>query len=317
MQADPALHDSRIAVQSVHQGVVLLGGTAQTLSDHLRAVALTASVPGVRQVTSEVQSPDTLADAEIWREPTPQQPSAMDGMGAAARDLWITSATKMRLLADSRTPALDIHVDTRAGVVTLFGMVPSQEARAAAEADAHTVRGVQSVVNDLQVVARAEQAAVQARDEELSQAVQTAFATPAFKNITVMVQNGVVRLTGTVPTGAQRPDAAVVARAILAYAPSGTTGPRPPRTNRACAPRQQEVSGQAGRHDRETDRCSKVRLLGMRHRAAQPPCDRMRGDHGAHKENSYGWQERQDQGRIKEAVGSTDNDRLKREGSGM
>jgi osmotically-inducible protein OsmY len=30
----------------------------------------------------------------------------------------------------------------------------------------------------------------------------------------VMVQNGVVRLTGTVPTGAQRLEAAVVARAI-------------------------------------------------------------------------------------------------------
>jgi hypothetical protein len=99
----------------------------------------------------------------------------MDGLGAAARDLWITSATKMRLLADSRTPALDIHVDTRAGVVTLFGMVPSQEARAAAEADAHTVSGVQRVVNDLQVVARAEQAAVQARDEELARAVKQAF----------------------------------------------------------------------------------------------------------------------------------------------
>jgi pantothenate synthetase len=106
------------------------------------------------------------------------------------------------------------HVDTRAGVVTLFGMVHSQEARAAAEADAHTVSGVQSVVNDLQVVARAEQAAVQARDDELAQAVQTAFATPAFKDITVEVQNGVVRLTGTVPTGAQRLEAAVVARAI-------------------------------------------------------------------------------------------------------
>jgi len=214
LQADPALHDSRIAVQSVHQGVVLLAGRAKTLSDHLHAVALVASVPGVQRVASEIQSPDTLADAEIWRDPTPQQPSATDGLGAAARDLWITSATKMRLLADSRTPALDIHVDTRAGVVTLFGMVPSQEARAAAEADAHTVSGVQSVVNDLQVVARAEQAAVQARDDELAQAVRTAFATPAFKNITVVVHNGVVRLTGTIPTGAQRLEAAVVARAI-------------------------------------------------------------------------------------------------------
>ena len=193
---------------------MLLAGTAKTLSDHLHAVALVASVPGVQLVASEIQSPDTLADAEIWREPTPQQPSVTDGLGAAARDLWITSATKMRLLADSRTPALDIHVDTRAGVVTLFGMVPSPEARSAAEADARMVHGVQSVVNDLQVVARAEQAAVQARDEELVRAVQTAFATPAFKHITVMVQNGVVRLTGTVPTGEQRLEAAVVARAI-------------------------------------------------------------------------------------------------------
>ena len=74
--------------------------------------------------------------------------------------------------------------------------------------------GVQSVVNDLQVVARAEQAAVQARDDELAQAVQTAFATPAFKTITGEVHNGVVRLTGTIPTGAQRLEAAVVARAI-------------------------------------------------------------------------------------------------------
>lgn len=215
LQADPALQNSHIAVQSAHQGSVLLGGTAQTLSDHLHAVALVASVPGVRQVTSEVQSPDTLADAEIWREPTSQQPSAAAGVGAAARDLWITSATKMRLLVDSRTPALDISVDTRAGVVTLFGIVSSQEARAAALADAQQVTGVQSVVNALQVVARAQQAAVQARDEDLTRAVQTAFAPHAFnKDITVEVKNGVVRLMGTVPTGVQRLEAAVIARAL-------------------------------------------------------------------------------------------------------
>ena len=212
--ADASLKSSHISVQSVNKGVVLLGGTAKTLSAHLRAIEVVAIMPGVHRVASEVQSPDTLADAEIWREHTPQQPSATDGEGAAARDLWITSATKMRLLADSRTPALDIQVDTRAGVVTLFGMVSSQEARAAAEADARMVSGVQSVVNDLQVVAPAEQAAVQARDEELARAVQTAFATPALQDITVAVKNSVVRLTGTVPTGAQRLEAAVVARAI-------------------------------------------------------------------------------------------------------
>ena len=63
-------------------------------------------------------------------------------MGEAASDMWITSATKMRLLADPRTPALDINVDTRAGIVTLFGIVPSQDAKAAAADDARKVSGV-------------------------------------------------------------------------------------------------------------------------------------------------------------------------------
>lgn len=214
LQADASLHASRIIVRSVHEGVVLLVGTARTLSDHLHAVALAADVPGVQQVASEVQGPTTLADTEIWHEPASSQLGAMNGFGATVRDLWITSAIKMRLLADSRTPALDINVDTWAGVVTLFGMVPSQEARAAAEADANAVSGVHRVVNDLQVVAHADQAAVQARDEELVQAVQTAFAPPDFQGITVAVQNGLVRLTGTVRSGAKRLEAAVVARAI-------------------------------------------------------------------------------------------------------
>ena len=71
LQADPSLKSSQIAVQSVNKGVVLLGGTAKTLSAHLRAIEVVASMPGVRRVASEVQSPETLADAEIWREPTP------------------------------------------------------------------------------------------------------------------------------------------------------------------------------------------------------------------------------------------------------
>jgi osmotically-inducible protein OsmY len=215
LQADPSLQDSRISVQSVNKGVVLLTGTAKTLSAHLRAVAVVAGMPGVQRVASEVQSPDTLADAEIWREPTPQPPTSKEyGMGDAARDMWITSATKMRLLADPRTPALDINVDTRAGIVTLFGIVPTQEAKAAAAAEARKVSGVTRVVNELQVVASARQAAVKVRDEELEGAVKKAFDAHDFKDITVKVKNGVVRLTGTVPTGTRRLEAAVLARSI-------------------------------------------------------------------------------------------------------
>jgi osmotically-inducible protein OsmY len=212
LQVDPALLDSHMAVQSVHQGVVLLGGTATTLSTHLYVVAGVASAPGVQQVASEVQSPNTLGAAEVWREPTPHQTSTAYSVGEAASDMWITSATKMRLLADSQTPALAIHVDTLRGIVTLFGMVPSEAAKAAAAAAAFAVSGVQSVVNDLQVVESAPQPTVQGHDKELARVVKKAFATPAFKDITVDVENGVVRLTGTVSTGAQRLAAAVIAR---------------------------------------------------------------------------------------------------------
>ena len=214
LRGDPSLRDSQIAVQSVNQGVVQLAGTAPTLSAHRRAVEVVARVPGVRRVASEVHSPDTLADAEIWREPTPHQPREAYGVREAASDMWITSETKMRLLADSQTPALDINVDTQAGVVTLFGIVPSQNAKTAAAADARQVSGVKRVVNDLQVVASAKQAAVKARDEELARAVQQAFEPAAFKDISVEVKNGVVRLTGTVVSGAQRLEASMAARAI-------------------------------------------------------------------------------------------------------
>jgi len=214
LQADPSLKSSHISVQSVNKGVVLLGGTAQTLSAHLRAIEVVALMPGVHRVASEVQSPQTLADAEIWRESTPPPPSEEHGMWDTASDMWITSATKMRLLADSQTPALDINVDTWGGVVTLFGIVPSQEAKAAAEADAHKVSGVKHVENELQVVASARQAAGQVRDDELEREIKVAFNTPDLKDISIEVKNGVVRLTGTIPTGARRLEAAVAARAI-------------------------------------------------------------------------------------------------------
>jgi len=199
----------------VNKGVVLLGGTAKTLSAHLHAIEEVASMSGVQRVASEVQSPEILADAEIWRETTPPASGEEHGMWETASDMWITAATKMRLLADSQTPALDINVDTWAGVVTLFGIVPSHEAKAAAEADARKVSGVKRVENELQVVASVKQAAGQVRDEELEHDVKKALDTAAFTDITVDVKNGVVRLTGTIPTGERRLEAVRTARAVL------------------------------------------------------------------------------------------------------
>lgn len=208
------LKNSDIEVQSVNDGVVLLKGKAATVSDHLRALELARAVPGVRQVKTEVTSPDKLADAEIQRE-RDQPEAGTHGIGQAAKDIYITSATKMRLLADEKTPATDINVDTRDGVVTLFGIVNSEDAKRAAEADARQVSGVRTVHNELQVVAKAKQERVEARDDDLQKEIARRLKQRddmTGSNVDVDVKNGVARLTGKVESDDQRLAAAVTAR---------------------------------------------------------------------------------------------------------
>jgi hyperosmotically inducible protein len=211
---DKALTDSDIDVESVNQGVVLLEGSATSVSDHLRALELARKVPGVRQVKTQVTSPNEIADEEIRKE---RREAAGDVPSEPVSDAWITSAVKMRLLANSETPALDINVDTMNGAVTLFGIVPTAAAKAAAEAEARKANGVKSVQNELQVVAARAQEAVEAKDDEITRRVNAAMQErEAFRdaNIDVEVKNGVVRLTGAVPNESVRLAAAVAARGV-------------------------------------------------------------------------------------------------------
>ena len=212
LKRDKSLADSSISVQSVNDGVVLLAGKAATVTDHLRAIEDAGRVPGVRRVASEIQSPDKLADDEIWRS----EQAKVDkdrGVTDSADDLRVTAATKLRLIADSQTPALDINVDTRDGVVTLFGIVPSAASKKAAEDDARKVSGVKRVVNELQVVPSAARERVEAKDDDLKRSVEQAIAgRDDLKDVDVEVKNGVVRLTGTVPRAEDRLRAAITAR---------------------------------------------------------------------------------------------------------
>ena len=214
LKNEPALSDSSIGVQSVNKGVVLLSGKANTLTDHLAAVEIAAAVPGVRDVATEIESPNALADNEIWKDTKTNEPASPGGtVTGTAKDLWITSATKMMLLTDATVPALDVNVDTRNGVVTLFGVVPSQEAKSVAEADAKKVAGVQRVVNDLQVVPESKQEAVSASDDDTQKRLSAALKEHSDLNdLGVEVKNGVARLTGSVDSGSDRLEAVVIAR---------------------------------------------------------------------------------------------------------
>jgi len=212
LDADPALRDSKIEVKSVNSGVVLLDGTAETLTAHLDALEVARTVTGVKRVASEIESPDALADDEIWRDAKSDPKTTAS---SAATDAWITTAAKIRLMADAVTPAFDINVDTRGGVVTLFGTVPTEAARRTAEAEVRKIDSVKSVENELQIVPQVSAAPVERQDERVKDAIEKRLEARedlSDAGIDVEVANGVARLTGSVRSQSDRLTALTVAR---------------------------------------------------------------------------------------------------------
>ena len=213
LKRDKALSGSGIEVKSVNEGVVVLAGEAKTLSAHHRAIEDARAVPGVRQVASEIRSPDELGDAEIWDGG--EHASTTEEMKSAASDVWITTKVKVRLMAEPGLSPIGVNVDTRAGVVTLFGTVPTQDLKVRATAQARDVAGVKGVENELQVVPDVAAKRVKAKDQQVLEAVrQRLGARDSLEDadIDVAVENGVVRLTGTVATQRDRLTALTVAR---------------------------------------------------------------------------------------------------------
>ena len=66
-------------------------------------------------------------------------------------DLILAAVVRDRIQEDLDAAASRIRVTSRAGVVTLAGVVPSEEERAQSEAAAEDVDGVHQVVNALRV----------------------------------------------------------------------------------------------------------------------------------------------------------------------
>jgi hyperosmotically inducible protein len=223
--ADHALVGSNVRVTSVKDGLVTVDGVTPTMTAHTRALQTAFRVPGVVGVRTEIDSPDVLSDAEMFArsEPTSPTPSASaeskakPSVGGTVQDLWITTAAKLRLIGNDKTPALDINVDTENGEVTLFGIVPSEAARAAAETETKAIDGVVRVRNELEVVPARIKEQVQAADGELQTAIEKRIeAQPDLEDddIDVEVSNGVARLSGTVESGADRLVALTCARAV-------------------------------------------------------------------------------------------------------
>ena len=119
-------------------------------------------------------------------------------------------------MASSRTPALDVNLDTSDGIVTLFGVVPSSQARQAAAETVRSVGGVVSVRNELQIITKANEERVAEKDDVVQASIKKRLeARPELGDaeIHVEVSNGVARLTGRVESHGDRLTAVTVARA--------------------------------------------------------------------------------------------------------
>ena len=141
-------------------------------------------------------------------------------------DAATTSAVKSALALNKQLSSLDIHVDSTnnpgmsGNDVTLTGQVPAEDDKRVAEEIARSTKGVSSVVNNLEVVPKAQAANPEKQyvpDLEIRAAVlQSILNNPSLKTqqIKVDVYNGEVRLTGSVQSSTQKADAESAARAI-------------------------------------------------------------------------------------------------------
>lgn len=73
-------------------------------------------------------------------------------LGEITDDASITSSINASYVKDSQVSALDINVDTRRGVVTLYGSVDSQAVASRAVEIARSTKGVKQVISKLTVV---------------------------------------------------------------------------------------------------------------------------------------------------------------------
>jgi hyperosmotically inducible periplasmic protein len=130
---DPVTKAGQIDVET-YRGVVQLAGVVDSQEAKARAVELARAVSGVQEVRNDLR----VGDAD-------------QSVGQTIDDGVITTQVKAKLIADSRTDAYKINVDTQGGVVQLNGFVDNDEAKRTAGEVARSVSGVREVDNDLEI----------------------------------------------------------------------------------------------------------------------------------------------------------------------
>ena len=193
LRHDMRVDSARLTVD-VTGGIVLLSGTVPSYAQKVTAGEITRRMKGVVGIENNL----VVSFAH---------PSSGDHV--------IKKAVRRRLISDARIECPNqITILVTRGVVTLKGMALSYNQKVAAAEDAWPVEGVVNVINNICV-----EPSVLRPDEEIAADVHTLLAhDPSINpsNIVVFVEQGAVRLRGTVPSYYQIDEAANAVRRVPA-----------------------------------------------------------------------------------------------------
>jgi hyperosmotically inducible protein len=134
-----------------HKGRVTLRGGADSQEDKDAATAIASAVSGVVSVENLIVVAPEGSDARIAaNEATASGKlrASADQASETVDDGWITAKIKTQLLADSSIKGTLIEVSTEDNVVSLTGVLPSNEMRAKAILLAEQTKGVRDVRAD-------------------------------------------------------------------------------------------------------------------------------------------------------------------------
>lgn len=173
------LTPAQAIVVQTNEGIVELTGTVDNLLAKNRATRLAEVVRGVRSVSNRI----TVTGKDV-------------------PDDELVDEVRTALLYDPVTESYEMKVNASDGTVTLTGTVGSWAERRIAERVAASVSGVEAVVNEIEVRYERERA-----DAEISREIERRLAADVLvdqEQIRVDVRDGIVELSGTVGSAAER-----------------------------------------------------------------------------------------------------------------
>ncbi|AMY08733.1 Osmotically-inducible protein Y precursor [Luteitalea pratensis] len=190
----------------------------------LAGAAVVMTALALAPVSASAQATATQKAQAAAHETKQETKEAAHKTGNVITDSWITMKVHSQFVPENVLEKSDIDVDTKAGVVTLMGTVPTGAGKTRAVAIAKATDGVKSVNDRLRVVPEAEHGA-SATANKAGNTISDGWVTSKIyadyidedvlegSDIDVDVDAGVATLKGTVPTQAGSARAAAIAKA--------------------------------------------------------------------------------------------------------